>query len=303
MLYDTINEVMKHDHELLSLLKENLTDDCYSDQSMKTMTVDLGYQLYKYSNYQNQSSIDKEEDIMNNSVDNNLLEECISLLKANKNLILTGAPGTGKTFTAKQIAIKMLGLRSVEELENSEQLGFVQFHPSYDYTDFIEGLRPVEKNGIIGFERKDGVFKEFCKRAVILNRKSSQDEDNKELKVQSDTFSSDYDSIYNSIISDIIKEGGKLELHISNKPPKKYICNNNQIRVVKPGYDTIPAKRDNILCLFNSLIDRNIRDISELNVQEYENILASNRGDKGTFDYSLWRPLLQERGNYLLMFI
>ena len=44
---------------------------------------------------------------------------------------------------------------------------FVQFHPSYDYTDFVEGLRPIEKSdGQVGFERKDGVFKEFCKKAV-----------------------------------------------------------------------------------------------------------------------------------------
>jgi hypothetical protein len=47
----------------------------------------------------------------------------------------------------------------------------VQFHPSYDYTDFVEGLRPVSKDNCdnIGFERKDGVFKEFCKRALVSN--------------------------------------------------------------------------------------------------------------------------------------
>lgn len=45
---------------------------------------------------------------------------------------------------------------------------FVQFHPSYDYTDFVEGLRPTppDNNGNIGFERKDGVFKSFCKKAL-----------------------------------------------------------------------------------------------------------------------------------------
>ena len=44
---------------------------------------------------------------------------------------------------------------------------FVQFHPSYDYTDFVEGLRPVIKNdGTIGFELRDGIFKEFAKKAA-----------------------------------------------------------------------------------------------------------------------------------------
>ncbi len=49
---------------------------------------------------------------------------------------------------------------------SDNEIGFVQFHPSYDYTDFVEGLRPFEKDGNVGFERKDGVFKEFCKRAI-----------------------------------------------------------------------------------------------------------------------------------------
>ena len=51
---------------------------------------------------------------------------------------------------------------------------FVQFHPSFDYTDFVEGLRPVDNGaGQIGFERKDGVFKEFCRKA-IKNLKDSE---------------------------------------------------------------------------------------------------------------------------------
>ena len=54
-----------------------------------------------------------------------------------------------------------------------KQCEFVQFHPSYDYTDFVEGLRPKNDNGNIGFERKDGVFKAFCKKA-LKNLKDSQ---------------------------------------------------------------------------------------------------------------------------------
>ena len=89
----------------------------------------------------------------------NIKSYYIDLLKANKNLVLTGAPGTGKTFMAQGIAEEMGCTK--------EEMCFVQFHPSYDYTDFVEGLRPVEKNdGQMGFERKDGAFKEFCKKAI-----------------------------------------------------------------------------------------------------------------------------------------
>lgn len=86
----------------------------------------------------------------------------ITLLNEKHNLILYGAPGTGKTFLAKAIAKKM-----------DAETAFVQFHPSYDYTDFVEGLRPVLPNSDsnekrdtnLTFERKDGIFKDFCKKA------------------------------------------------------------------------------------------------------------------------------------------
>lgn len=98
----------------------------------------------------------------NNERDTTMLDKYISILKTNKNLILTGAPGTGKTYMAKEIA-KAMGA----------EIGFVQFHPSYDYTDFVEGLRPKnDENGNVGFERKDGVFKEFCKKALTRGKLS-----------------------------------------------------------------------------------------------------------------------------------
>ncbi|MGN0916297.1 MAG: McrB family protein [Succinivibrio sp.] len=89
-----------------------------------------------------------------------------------KNVIFRGAPGTGKTYLAKSIASEIVsgGFKSdYDKLSDEEKsrIGFVQFHPSYDYSDFVEGLRPViTENNEMFFEVKDGCFKRFINNAI-----------------------------------------------------------------------------------------------------------------------------------------
>ena len=94
-----------------------------------------------------------------------------NLLLTNKQLILHGAPGTGKTFSAKnEIANDFFWLSSKIEADKSIQLDMVQFQPSFDYTDFIDGIRPDLSEKTIRYTLKNGLFKTFCRRAGVIER-------------------------------------------------------------------------------------------------------------------------------------
>ena len=88
---------------------------------------------------------------------NPVVSDLVGLLQRHKNLLLTGVSGTGKTYLAQQVARALVG--------NGGKLGQIEqvaFHPSYDYADFVEGLRPSGA----GFVLEPGSFKSFCGRAL-----------------------------------------------------------------------------------------------------------------------------------------
>lgn len=82
-------------------------------------------------------------------------ERLKSVLTFKKNIILQGAPGVGKTYTAKRLAYSLMGEKNIERVK------MVQFHQSYSYEDFIMGFRPSDN----GFELRKGAFYHFCKKA------------------------------------------------------------------------------------------------------------------------------------------
>lgn len=105
------------------------------------------------------------------------------MLLESKNIIFRGAPGTGKSFLAKSIAADIISNGYTDRYddltpEQKQQVQFVQFHPSYDYSDFVEGLRPkMNDDGSMGFELQDGIFKAFvdkARRNIEETRKSKE---------------------------------------------------------------------------------------------------------------------------------
>lgn len=154
-----------------------------------------------------------------NNQENEKTISLVNLLEANKNLILHGAPGTGKTYTAKDIAAQMICGKPFSQIESgsedeklfNEQTEFVQFHPSYDYSDFVEGLRPIEGEnaGEVGFERKDGVFKEFCGKAL-----KNQLNNNKTSEVLTKEFS--FQQAFENLVSQF-QDGSITEIELQSK--------------------------------------------------------------------------------------
>lgn len=178
-----VNETKKTDDELIKEIAEELynmaKEEDYDNQDsvFNKRKHYLAIKIYNTYNPNAYFPMMPKKDMINICNIFGIEKDNNNIYKLNKNI---------KKFFDKNLndidsyIIRMILLENVKLLEGEMEninfketdYGFVQFHPSYDYTDFVEGLRPIkDSSGNIGFERKDGVFKEFCKEA-LKNRSS-----------------------------------------------------------------------------------------------------------------------------------
>ena len=145
------------------------------------------------------------------------IRQFTNILRLKKNIILQGAPGTGKTYNTAALALAICGeqipddhsevMRRYEELQKEGRIGFVTFHQSMDYEDFVEGIKPKTENGMVSYEVEDGIFKKICEEGQShLNRGSHFIKEENRVSV-SQAVHNDIDEAINSFLKDIPKEG------------------------------------------------------------------------------------------------
>ena len=253
--YELLNKyvvpVVENDKELMDSISKEIDNKGYIHSKLLIAQTALWYYVCTSNTEKSKLAVFQDND--NNKTKDNTMKkysEYIDLLKENHNLVLTGAPGTGKTFMAKAIA---------EEMGCSkDEMCFVQFHPSYDYTDFVEGLRPIEKSdGQVGFERKDGVFKEFCKKALknIVDSKKSIESLSKELSWEEKLQDFIEDAIENNTKFTL---SNKSEFSIEDIKGRVIIVHNEQNEKTNRIY----VNADDIIQLLSNEVPLNyVRDI------------------------------------------
>ena len=193
-MYDEIRAILRNDKELVDLINALIENSGfeYKDPEFRAATIDFGYFVSEY--FQSKLQLTSEIKNMSNKNPN---QDIVDLLKFKKNVILQGAPGTGKTYSTAAIALGILGVENVdfnnhpavmkkyEELRDKERIFFTTFHQSMDYEDFVEGFKPEiikesaanteentnsnnnNKNVGVTYICKPGIFKKACQAARV----------------------------------------------------------------------------------------------------------------------------------------
>ncbi len=239
--YDRSNE---NDKKLVFSVKKEIKKIVHLP-SDKPITSEIKEIVETFWNYQDKKEMNpKKTDVKG------YLQALSDKLIKSKNLILRGAPGTGKTFLANEMAADVVSngrTTQINELSEDEKsrIGFVQFHPSYDYTDFVEGLRPTTSDdGVVSFTLKDGSFKSFVEEAKKTKKVDGQD-----------NFEEAWTKFFDAVTEASIEGEGYNKLKtLTGKPVRNLLAyERNEIQGVYPAKTTTYMNHDQIYNVYRGL--------------------------------------------------
>lgn len=175
-MYRSIWQYISANHALIDHINKRLDNEGYGQMPLYgPVATDFGYWLVKHQKYSLKDSLK----LKTSTIMSPLISKACSLLKSKKNLILQGAPGTGKTYNTAALAVALIDgvvpehhkdvMDRYEELREARRIGFTTFHQSMDYEDFVEGIKPIYDGGTVRYEVTDGIFKRMCKAAQVAS--------------------------------------------------------------------------------------------------------------------------------------
>lgn len=186
-----------------------------------------------------------------------MIYEYSNIMELKKNVILQGAPGTGKTYTTAALAVRICNpgfidlhdrtkvMREYQRLSEAGQIGFCTFHQSMDYDNFVEGLRPVPVKDTSGnttgmeYKVEDGIFKQMCTDALDNLRTQSEGKEAEDISAIFEGYCSQIETQLQNLKDEGLEEG--VELHPKSK---MYIRRINRTSNGTARGLTIAAERD-----------------------------------------------------------
>lgn len=275
-----------------------------------------GIQRYlEFLHDKNRASIQED----NKTMGNNELKKYTELLRMKKNIILQGAPGTGKTYTTAALALSLIDenisyfnhdvvMEKYQEYVEKGQIAFVTFHQSMDYEDFVEGLKPqlVENSdgntAGIAYRVEDGIFKRLCKQAKknYEDSQKTKEQLQKEKNIENTQIylkeSELFETIYASIVHDI-KNKRIIEYSVAGGDPIPLKWDEERNRIVYREKYPRPEKESNIQLLFEYFISNGThqKEILKYNQDKWFNLINIVTGGKTkTIDYIEYGWILSE---------
>ena len=175
--FNNISEVLKHQQSIFSAIEKELNRTQKSSYSkhnkeeLEKMAFDADFRKEVLDQLKTITITDKP------------MKNADKTPAVPLNQILFGAPGTGKTYHTKKMAVEIINGKKertrkeineeYEELIEAGQIVFTTFHQSLSYEDFIEGIKPETIDGNVTYEVKDGIFKRLCSQAIEQKPKNS----------------------------------------------------------------------------------------------------------------------------------